>query len=160
MSVIAIENHHYNLCRLRVLLLGLLLVSGNVAAAQMGRAPQGFAGCYQLNVKGLHPAKTYGDQFLPKRFQLTTRPLKEGFVVRNLDPSVRWDLPLAFWDVKNESRLEITWSTGFVGWEIQLVGSYTAGLRGTARFFTDTDLHPSRAKSVVVHAVDCESRTN
>ncbi len=65
---------------------------------------------------------------------------------------------LTGWNVTDEGKVEIAWSTGFVGWVI-LLSKSGANLRGTAHYFTDTDdpNKPSRPVTVVAHSVDCET---
>ena len=130
-----------------------LVMCGQVASTQDRKAAQAFEGCYELRVEGRQPLLNYGNQFLPKRFQLKAERVNGGYAVKNLDSKVRWDLPLSSWRLKGEQGVEITWSTGYVGWDIQL-SSFGAEGRGTARFFTDTG-SDSRPKAVVTHTVEC-----
>ena len=69
---------------------------------------------------------------------------------------MREELPLSFWNLKGDGKIEIVWSTGFVGWKIRL----SRDLRGMAEFFTDTDLQPSGDVTVVIHAADCKGWEN
>jgi hypothetical protein len=143
---------------MRALFLVVFLMGGHLALGQGGTSTKLFAGCYELHFEGWHPiiASSSMNDFLPKRFQLTTQPFKpKWFVARNLDAKVREGLPLSSWNVKDDGRLEIVWSTGFVGWDIELGGS-GANLRGTARYFTDTDPHPSDPIKVAAHSVGCK----
>jgi hypothetical protein len=57
--------------------------------------------------------------------------------------------------VNPDGSLDIVFSTGFVGWNLQMTGSQT-DLRGTGRHFTDTDLHPSDSRRVFAHTVNCK----
>ena len=134
---------------MKVLLLVFLLTCGRVGIAQDSKAAQAFAGCYELRVKGWHPFTSF--DLLPTRFQLTTRPIERGFAVKSFDASVRKELPLSSWNLKDDGKIEIIWSTGFVGWEIRL----SRDLRGTARSFADVDPQPSGDVTVVIRAVDC-----
>ena len=59
---------------------------------------------------------------------------------------MRWD-PLSSWRFKDEAEIEITFSTGYVGWTIQMNTS-DSDLRGIARFFTDTDSTLSKCGSL------------
>jgi hypothetical protein len=132
-----------------------LLAVVHFAGAQDSKAPQALAGCYELKVKGWHPFTSF--DLLPTRFQLTTRAVNHGFAVRNFDASVREELPLSFWNLKGDGKIEIVWSTGFVGWKIRL----SRDLRGMAGFFTDTDLQPSGdVTDVVIHSADCKGWEN
>lgn len=138
------------------LFLIFLLTCGYIAAAQDSKAAQAFAGCYELRVEGW---RSFILDSPPRRFQLTTRPVESGFEARDLD-SKRWEgsTTLTAWNVTDEGKVEIGWSTGFVGWDI-LLSKSGANLRGTAHYFTDTDdlNKPSRPLTVVAHSVDCET---
>jgi hypothetical protein len=125
----------------------LVLTCGYVAWAQDSRV-QAFAGCYELRPEG-----DRGN--LPRRLQLTDHPARKGLAVRSLDPKVRWDLSNSFWQLKGE-KAEVSWSTGYVGWDIQL-SKDERGFQGKARFWTDTDSQfvSPRYSRVAVHAVDC-----
>jgi hypothetical protein len=101
-------------------------------------------------VKGWHPLTRF--DLLPSRFQLTTRAMGRGFAVKNFDARVREKLPLSSWNLKDDGKIQIIWSTGFVGWEILI----SRDLRGMAGFFTDTNPQPSSDVAVVIHAVDCK----
>jgi hypothetical protein len=142
---------------MKVLFLIFLLTCGHVVTAQDSKAVQAFAGCYELRVGGWRP---FILNFPPRRFQLTTRPVKSGFEAMDLDSKGRWEQPwdstLTAWNVTSEGKVEIVWSTGFVGWNILLSRPSGANLRGTANYFTDTDTKPSRAVTVVAHSVDCK----
>jgi hypothetical protein len=135
---------------MKTVFLIFLLAIGHFEDAQDSKEPQALAGCYELKVKGWHPFTSL--DLLPTRFQLTTRAANHGFLVRNIDARVREELPLSFWNVKGDGKIEIVWSTGFVGWKIRLNGD----LRGMAGFFTDTPPQPSGDVAVVIHAVDCK----
>jgi hypothetical protein len=140
---------------MKAVFLIFLFACGHAATAQGSKSAQAIAGCYELRAEGLHLFRSYADDFLPTRFQLTTRTIKDGFAVRNLDSNVHWDLPLSSWTVSDAGKLGIVWSTGFVGWNIQLSKSGT-NLRGTAQFFTDTPPDWNHPVSVVAHPVDCK----
>ena len=130
------------------------------ATAQDSKTAHTFTGCYELKPAGwLSSVRLYHDEYLPRRFQLTMRHINNGLEVKNLDSNVRQDLRLSAWNVKDERKVEIVWSTGFVGWSIQLSGS-DADFRGTAQFFTDTDTQPSSPITIVTHAVNCKGLAN
>ena len=76
---------------MKSLFLIFLLLSIGVASAQEDKPTQAFSGCYELKVEGWHPARTYSDQFLPRRFQLTGKATKLGLVPKNLDSNIRYD---------------------------------------------------------------------
>lgn len=137
------------------LFLIFLFTCGYIAAAQDSKAAQAFAGCYELRVEGWRSVITSSP---PRRFQLTTRPAESGFEARDLDSKEHWNLQLTAWNVTDEGKVEIGWSTGFVGWGI-LLSKSGSNLRGTAHYFTDTDdpNKPSRPVTVVAHSVDCET---
>ena len=143
---------------MRSLCLVVIAISAHLAIAQTAplTAPS-FAGCYELRVQEWHPARAKNSDFLPRRFQLTTRPATRGrFVARNLDSKVRWDLSLlSSWNVNDDGSLQVIWSTGFVGYEMQLSGSNVV-FRGNAHYFTDTDLHPPDSATVVANHVECK----
>jgi hypothetical protein len=145
---------------MKALFLIFLLTCGHVVTAQDSKAAQAFAGCYELEVEGWQGWRLFrpsADDVLPKRFELTTRPIEEGFAVRNLDSKVRSNLPLSSWNVKDKGKIEIVWSTGYVGWNIQLSGSGT-NLRGTADYFTDAGPSAFSVRhKVLIHAVDCKN---
>ena len=144
-----------------------LFVSAHLALAQENILLKSlaFVGCYELHIptSDSASAKRKKDDFLPRRFQLTTRPSTENtFVARNLDSKVRWDLSiLSSWHLNNDSTLRVVWSTGFVGYDMQLSGS-RAELRGTAHYFTDTDPYPPdprtnrNSMTVVVQRAECK----
>ena len=130
----------------------LVLICGYVARAQDSQRVQAFAGCYELRLEG---ARVVTSGNLPRRLQLTDHPARKGLAVRSLDPKVRWDLFNSFWQLKGE-KAEVSWSTGYVGWDIQL-SEDDREFQGNARFWTDTDSQfvPPRYSRVAVHAVDC-----
>ena len=71
---------------------------------------------------------------------------------------MRWDLSmLSSWHLNSDGTLHVVWSTGYVGYHIQLGGTGTE-LRGTARYFTDTDPVPPgpRTVKVVVQRAECK----
>lgn len=107
-----------------------------------------FAGCYVLNALARHPAMNRAEDVLPKRFRLTSQPFPyhtdsagKIFVARNLDSKIRWDLSLSSWTVTDDGYIQITWSTGYVGYGIRL-GWSKGSFRGTAHYWTDTDPLP------------------
>ena len=69
---------------MKTLFLIFLAMSGPVATAQDGRTALLYAGCYELKVEG-HLSRIYGEEDLPKRFELTSKPAREDFVAKNLD---------------------------------------------------------------------------
>lgn len=137
---------------MKYLFVVLLVTCGQVGLSQDREATQAVVGCYELRIEG-RPRIDYGNQFLPKRFELKAEPVYGGFAAKNLDSRVRWDLPFSSWRIKDDGSVTLVWSTGYVGWDIQLSPS-GADLRGTARFFTDTgsERRPSR---VVTRSVRC-----
>lgn len=144
--------------RMKTLFAILLIVCGRTALAQDRGAVQAFVGCYELRVE----RKRYifdneGRDVLPKRFELKAEHFNAGLVAENLDPNVRFDLPLSSWRIKSEEGIEITFSTGFVGWTIQLNKSGSE-YRGTARYFTDTDSQVSKRDALrsVAQKLRCE----
>jgi hypothetical protein len=144
---------------MKAVFLIFLLTCGRVVTARDSKAAQGFAGCYALEVEGWQGWRLFrpsADDDLPRRFELTTRPIEKGFAVRNFDLKVRSDLPLSFWNMKDEGKIEIVWSTGYVGWNMQLSGS-SANLRGTADYFTDAPSALPVRHKVIIHAVDCKT---
>lgn len=141
---------------MRHLFLVLLVACAHAAIAQDGHAIQKLVGCYELRVEGPQRVLTnYGNQFLPKRFQLEAeRGVLQGFYAKNLDSRVRWNLFLSSWQVKDDGNVVIVWSTGYVGWNIQLKPS-GAGFRGDAFFFTDTG-SDSRPIRVLMRPANCK----
>ena len=141
----------------------LFFVSAHLALAQENTLLRSFAfvGCYELHTptSDSASAKRKKGDFLPRRFQLTTRPsIEDTFVARNLDSQVRWDLSmLSSWHLNSDGTVHVVWSTGYVGYHIQLGGTGTE-LRGTARYFTDTDPVPPgpRTVKVVVQRAECK----
>jgi hypothetical protein len=142
---------------MKMLLVVLLIAYGQWGLAQ-DREPQAFVGCYDLRVeRQKRVVDSYRREILPKRFELKAEHVYGGFAVKNLDSKIRWDLPLSSWRVKDDGDIEITFSTGYVGWTIQMKKS-GAEFRGTARFFTDTDSLPSKRDPLqsVAHKLRCE----
>jgi hypothetical protein len=135
------------------LALMFLVAYGQVGLAQDRGAAQAFVGCYELRIEGT-PRLDYGNQFLPKRFELKTQRSNGGFATKNLDSRVRWDLSLSAWHLNDDGSLTLNWSTGYVGWVIQLNRSRTDDLSGTARFWTDTGSE-HRTSHVVVRTGKC-----
>jgi hypothetical protein len=142
----------------------LVLVSAHLATAQENpfRRSLGFVGCYELRVLADHPSSAPKTDFLPRRFELTTRPSssKGAFVARNLDSKVADSSlmsSMSSWNANLDGTVHIVWSTRYVGYDIQLGGSGTE-LRGTAHYFTDTDPFPrtNRNTPVVAQRVACK----
>ena len=143
---------------MKMLLVILLIACGQAGLAQDSEAVQAFVGCYELRVdRHQYVFNNYGREFLPKRFELKAEHVNGGFTVKNLDSTMRWDLPLSSWRFKDQGDIEITFSTGYVGWTIQMNKSGSE-FRGTARFFTDTDSTLSRRDPLrsVAYKVKCE----
>jgi len=138
------------------ILLATLLVSIGQAALAQDQVIKEFAGCYELRVeRSKYVLENYGHQFLPNGLELTTEHGALGRLkVRGFDSKTRSDLPLSSWGVKDDGTVELEVSTGFVGWHIKLKRSGSE-LRGTARFWTDTDsgLGPFQT---VAHKLSCE----
>lgn len=143
--------------RMRWLLLALVVMCGQVGLAGDVEATHAFVGCYELRIEG-RPRVDYGNQFLPKRFELKAEHAFGGFAVKNLDSRVRSDLPLSSWHLKDDGSISLVWSTGYVGWQIHLSRS-GGDLRGTAHFFTDTgsETRPSR---VITRTVRCSDTSD
>src|SRR5208337_823587 len=95
---------------MKALFLIFLLTCGHVVTAQDSKAAQAFAGCYELEVEGWQGL--LGSD-VPRRFEL-----KENFEARDLDTKELWHFA-SFWNVK-DGKVEILWSTGFVGWQLLL----------------------------------------
>lgn len=109
-----------------------ILATAGLASAQETPVVKQFAGCYGLRVVAHPTTKNRDVNVLPKRFQLTSHaspyrnnPAKKLFRARNLDPKIRWDLPLSYWTVTEDGYLEIDWSTGYVGYGVKLGGTKT-----------------------------------
>ena len=138
---------------MKCLVLVLLAMCGRVALAQDLGEAKAFVGCYSLRVEG-RPRVDYGEQFLPKQFELETRRVYDGFPAKSLDSRIHWDLSFSSWNVKDDGSLALNWSTGYVGWAIQLYRSGRDDLSGTARFWTDTGSE-HRSSRVVVRTAKC-----
>jgi len=126
---------------------------GQVGLAQEREPEQSFVGCYELRIEG-RPRIDYGNEFLPKRFELNDKRVYGGFAAKSLESRVHWDLRVSSWHLQRDGSLMIDWSTGYVGWAIQLRKSGTDDLSGTARFWTDTDCG-GRPSGVTVHTAKC-----
>jgi hypothetical protein len=139
------------------ILLSFLFLALPFSARGRGRTlPASFMGCYELRIEGSPPFTSGEYNVLPRRFQLTDQPSIRGrFIAKNLDSKIRWDLPLSSWVVNPNGSLDIVFSTGFIGWNLQMAGSRT-DLRGSGRHFNDTDLHPSGSARVSAHVVKCQ----
>ena len=125
--------------RMKTLFAILLIAYGQAGHAQDREAVTSLVGCYELRVeRHQYVFDNAGHDVLPKRFELKAEHVYGGFAVKNLDPKIHWDLSLSSWRLKGEGDIEITFSTGYVGWTIQLNKSGSE-FSGTARFFTDTD---------------------
>jgi hypothetical protein len=152
---------------MRILCFIVLAIGAHLAFAQSGTlSTESLAGCYRLQVLGWH-VLSEANMRLPRRFILATQPYPHSgsrFVARNLDLKVQWDLPLSSWSAKDDDTLQITWSTGFVGYDVQVIKSGSE-FRGLAHYFTDTDanlsptLTPSNSLSVVIRRADCQDTT-
>jgi hypothetical protein len=127
-----------------------------------------FAGCYVLHAVARHPTMNRAEDVLPTRFQLTGDPFPSHtdsagkiFVARNLDSKIPWDLSLSSWTVTDDGYLHIIWSTGYVGYGMQLSRS-KGSFRGTAHYWTDTDPLPldlfttRNSTAVHVNRVECK----
>jgi len=138
---------------MKCLVLILLAMFGQVGVAQDRGAAQAFVGCYELKVEG-RPRNDYGNQLLPNRFELKTERVYGGFAAKNLDLRIHGDFLFSHWNVEDDGSLALGWSTGYVGWAIQLYRSGVDDFYGTARFWTDTgSKHP--ALRVVVRTAKC-----
>jgi hypothetical protein len=143
---------------MKTLLVILLIAYGQAGLAQGREGVQAFVGCYALRVeRHQYVFANYGREFLPKQFELKAEHVYGGFAVKNLDSNMRWGLPLSSWRFKDEGDIEITFSTGYVGWTIQMNKSGSE-FRGSARFFTDTDSTLSKRDPLgsVAHKLRCE----
>src|SRR5258708_34341881 len=125
---------------MRTLSFSVLMAGARLTFSQAVGSTEAVTGCYELRL--LNTLGEAGAERLPRRFVLTTRAYststKKSFVVRNLDPKVRWDLPLSSWNAKEDGTLQSAWRTGCVGWNIHL-SKRGPGLRGRAHYFTDPD---------------------
>jgi len=113
------------------------------------------AGCYELRVLPTRPPDLVKKPLLlPRKFQLASEHTKSfGFVAKNLDPKVEWDLPISFWTAKDTDSVQISWGTGYVGYTVLLKRSGET-FRGNADYFDDTGGHDSR--DVVAKTVNCD----
>lgn len=146
---------------MKILLATLLVSLGQVTLAE-DQVVKELAGCYELRVeRPKYFFENDGRQILPKGLELTAERGALGrLAVRGFDSKTRSDMPLSSWRVKDDGTVELEVSTGFVGWHIQLKKS-DSELRGTARFWTDTDsgfgpdsgLGPFQT---VAHKLSCE----
>lgn len=143
---------------MKCFVLFLLAVYGQIGLAQDLAAAKAFAGCYSLRIEG-RLRNDYGNQVLPKQFELKTQRVSDGFVAINLDSRIRWDLSLSSWNVKDDGSLALNWSTGYVGWAIQLYRSGPNDLSGAARFWTDNGSE-RRSSRVVVRTARCGDSGN
>ena len=142
--------------RMKTLFVMLLIAYGQVGLAQDSEAIYAFVGCYELRVEKQEHVVNYGRDVLPRRFELKAEHAYGGFAVKNLDPKVRWSLPLSSWHFTGKGDIEITFSTGYVGWTVQLK-KWASEFRGTARFFTDTDpISKRNPLQSVAHMLRCE----
>ena len=148
--------------------LALLLVPAFSATTQDGGLAKWYlqarqaAGCYELRVPGWNAADGKRNDVLPLRFELTINldPLRRGWLTaRNLDPHVRYELIGSSWTVDSHGVLRLDWSTGYVGYNIQLSGS-AEHLRGMAHWWTDTGplpgFNPVTDWSVVANRFACK----
>ena len=142
---------------MKFLVVVLLVICAQEALAQDRGAEQTFVGCYELRIEG-RPRIDYANQFLPKRFELKNKHVYGGLVAENLDTRVHWDLSFSSWHVNRDGSLTIDWSTGYVGWTIQLKRSGADDLGGTAHYWTDTDsdLLIRRTSPVIVRNAKCD----
>jgi hypothetical protein len=134
MSILRLE------CFSMKILLATLLVSLGQTTLAQDQVVKELAGCYELRVeRSKYLFENDGHQFLPKGIELTAERGALGrFTVRGFDSETRSDLPLSSWRVKDDGSVELGVGTGFVGWNFQFKRS-GSDLRGTARFWTDTD---------------------
>lgn len=99
-----------------------------------------WAGCYEIRrlpVLHIQPqtaeAKDYED--IPIGFKLmTTDGLTAALMGLDLDLNDRW--PFKLWKPYSDGRVTLTWSTGFVGYEIWLKETKSR-ITGTVQYFTD-----------------------
>ena len=127
-----------------------------------------FAGCYEMRVPAWSVVEARRLDLLPLRFQLTSLSAQTDgiwFVARNQDPKVRHAMLFASWRVDPDGTIDLGWSTGYVGYNIQLTGP-AAELRGTAQYWTDTDPRPPAVEGnrpllkVVAHRDGCPGSAN
>ena len=95
-----------------------------------------WSGCYVLRIP---PGKTrkqiYKD--LPRRFRLTLLPGDENyFMVQALDTKDRERWPFSSWQMQADDTVNVSWGTGFVGYEVLLTETGSR-LQGTAQYYTD-----------------------
>jgi hypothetical protein len=92
-------------------------------------------------------------------------PGGKGFIARNQDSKVHYAMVFPSWKANPDGTLDLSWSTGYVGYEIEFTGSATE-LSGMAHFRTDTDPDPPDARTnrkslaVVAHRVGCPVSAN
>lgn len=137
-------------------LISILLITVQVFGQTTNEAVKDFAGCYRLL-----PISPIGHPHdFPREIQLTTKSFSGNswYVVRNLDSvsSAHW--PFSFW-IPDHQRLEISWGTGFVGYDAKLneVDGWLIGDRrliGTVQFWSD-DGEPSSPTQVEARRFDC-----
>ncbi len=136
-------------------LLAILLAAGPVP--DQDRDPiKVLAGCYELRVLPTKPPDLIKKPLrLSRKFRLTPEPggQPSGFVAKNLDTKVEWELLFASWTAKDADTIQIVWGTGFVGYSVRLKRS-GADFRGKADYFDDTG--GADSKDVVANTVDCE----
>jgi hypothetical protein len=117
--------------------------------------PEG-AGCYDIQWQAKKPLPNYGVA-LPRAIELTAMPAEQpanAFLIRSRD-SVNEHL-FAQWQRTAASRLELTWSTGFVGFVISIPSEFKNGAEdGVAQTFADVPEPGEKAKVRVVR-VRCE----
>lgn len=128
-------------------------------SAQPSRAvaeslPEG-AGCYDIEWRSRKPLPHYGIA-LPRAIELTGIPAAHescGFLIRSRDGIN--EHAFAEWELTAASRLEMSWSTGFVGFTISVPSEFKNGSEeGVARTASDVP-EPGETAKVRVVRVHC-----
>lgn len=108
------------------------------------------AGCYVLEWQSPKPLPQYGIP-LPHAFELTREPGSPfgGFLIRSRDAATEHSF--ARWELNAASELELTWSTGFVGFTVTVPSAFKDGASdGVAHTFADVPTPGESAKVRVV----------
>ena len=118
-------------------------------------APPAGAGCYVIEWRSRKPLPHYGIP-LPRAIELTAMPAARdvgGFLIRSRDGVNAHEF--ADWKLTAASRLELSWSTGFVGFSISVPSEFKNGAaEGVAQTFSDVP-EPGESAKVRVVRVGC-----
>src|SRR3954453_1213551 len=90
-------------------------------------SPPAGAGCYVIEWRSRKPLPHYGIP-LPRAIELTGMPAAQdvgGFLIRSRDGVNAHEF--ADWKLTAASRLELSWSTGFVGFSISVPSEFKDG---------------------------------